>query len=258
MPARSSVVFARTVAGLAAVLGIGSLSLFAFFLWTGGLDFIDLRLSEPAMLVWDTGLCALFFLQHSCMIRKSFRQWFGSIAPEYWHGVVYTVSSAIALVVLVACWQTSAVHIYTGGTTVHLLMRGLLLCCLAGVAWGTASLKDFDAFGTKAFLRQARGEQRPTDELTVAGPYRFVRHPFYGFGIVAVWAVPTLSLDRLVFNALFTAWIILGANLEERDLFAIFGQNYRDYQRLVPMFVPKLRASRTAAPGTRSSAAGRP
>ena len=71
-----------------------------------------------------------------------------------------------------------------------------------------------------------------------------VRHPFYFLGIVALWASPTLSLDRLLLNVLFTAWIVFGATLEERDLLAQFGEDYKLYQRAVPMFVPRRPASR--------------
>jgi protein-S-isoprenylcysteine O-methyltransferase Ste14 len=57
-----------------------------------------------------------------------------------------------------------------------------------------------------------------------------------------------LSLDRVVLNALFTLWIVVGATLEERDLASDFGEAYRNYQRSVPMFVPGIRARRPIAP----------
>ena len=38
---------------------------------------------------------------------------------------------------------------------------------------------------------------------------------------------------------LWTAWIVIGSILEERDLVFEFGDVYREYQRRVPMFIPR-------------------
>jgi len=50
--------------------------------------------------------------------------------------------------------------------------------------------------------------------------------------------MPDLSLDRLLFNVLWSVWIVLGAYFEERDLVADFGEEYRQYQKSVPMLMP--------------------
>jgi protein-S-isoprenylcysteine O-methyltransferase Ste14 len=39
-------------------------------------------------------------------------------------------------------------------------------------------------------------------------------------------------------SILWSAWIVLGTVLEERDLVADVGDAYREYQRRVPMLVP--------------------
>ena len=62
--------------------------------------------------------------------------------------------------------------------------------------------------------------------------------------LLLIWSTPRLSTDQLLFNVLWTAWIVVGAKLEERDLVADFGDTYRRYQRAVPMLVPSLRTLR--------------
>jgi protein-S-isoprenylcysteine O-methyltransferase Ste14 len=74
--------------------------------------------------------------------------------------------------------------------------------------------------------------------LTVRGPYRWVRHPLYLLVLIMIWSCPDLTLDRLLFNILWTVWIYIGALLEERDLVADFGDAYRHYQQKVPMLIP--------------------
>jgi protein-S-isoprenylcysteine O-methyltransferase Ste14 len=42
----------------------------------------------------------------------------------------------------------------------------------------------------------------------------------------------------LVTNAVLSAYLIIGTLLEEKRLVAEFGEEYRDYQEQVPMFLP--------------------
>jgi hypothetical protein len=52
--------------------------------------------------------------------------------------------------------------------------------------------------------------------------------------VVLLWQ----EADRLLFNVLWTIWIVIGTVLEERDLTSDFGNDYREYQRNVPMLLP--------------------
>ncbi len=56
--------------------------------------------------------------------------------------------------------------------------------------------------------------------------------------LVIFWSAPDVGLDRLLFNILWTLWVILGTFLEEKDLVADFGEKYSQYQREVPMLFP--------------------
>ena len=53
-----------------------------------------------------------------------------------------------------------------------------------------------------------------------------------------IWTPVSLSTDRLLFNVLWTIWILVGTRLEERDLVASFGDAYRNYRLRVPMLIP--------------------
>ena len=80
---------------------IGAASLVAFyglFLFFGAPNLVDLGLSEPARLGWDALLCLAFFVQHSGMVRASTRHRLAAFVPRYLHGVVYSISSGIALI----------------------------------------------------------------------------------------------------------------------------------------------------------------
>ena len=116
-----------TLAAVAGILGAGSFSLFGLFLWTGAFRLVDLRMAERSILSWDAGLCLLFFLQHSGMVRKSFRGWLNRVAHESCHGVVYTIASGVALLLLIGYWQPSTVSVYALEGAGRWLLRGVLL-----------------------------------------------------------------------------------------------------------------------------------
>ncbi|MHC4471200.1 MAG: methyltransferase family protein, partial [Planctomycetota bacterium] len=109
---------------------------------------------------------------------------------------------------------------------------------LAGIAWGILALGAFDAFGLGTIRDYLKGSRTPPLPFTIRGPYRWVRHPLYFFFLVMFWSHPDLTSDRLLFNGLWTVWMIVGTVLEERDLVTAFGETYRDYQRRVPMLIP--------------------
>ncbi len=237
--ARRLILMPRLVAALAWILGAGSLVLFGAFLWTDTPGWIDLRLTGRAPLVWDASLCLLFFMQHSVLIRRSVRRALKKAIPEHFYGVAYTFASAITLLALMVLWQHSAVNMYVLQGAGHWALRIILLLAFVGVLWGIRSLEKFDAFGIDAYLAHIHGKRDSPPKLIARGPYALVRHPFYAFALVALWATPVLSVDRLLFNVLFTGWILIGARLEERDLLAEFGEDYARYRQAVGMFVPR-------------------
>lgn len=119
---------------MAGLLGGGALLAFYAFLIAGPFALVRLDLSETWLLFMDAVLSLLFFVQHSGMVRQSFRAWLAQTVPRAYH--------------------------------------------------------------------------------------------------------PATCSDRLLFNVLWTSWIVLGSYPEERNLVAEFGERYQAYQQTVPMLLP--------------------
>jgi protein-S-isoprenylcysteine O-methyltransferase Ste14 len=227
-------------AALAGISGGGSLILFAVFLFSGSLSLADMGLEWGEALWMDIGLSIAFFLQHSGMVRRPFRQWLARFVPSEFDGAVYAIASGLLLSAVVVFWQ-GGVPVYVAPPGVfRWAFRSLFFISAAGFLWTGVSLKSFDPFGIGPILDSLRGKSPRRMPFTVRGPYSLIRHPLYLFSILMIWSCPDLTADRLMLNITWTLWIIVGAHFEERDLVREFGDAYREYRRSVPMFLPRL------------------
>jgi protein-S-isoprenylcysteine O-methyltransferase Ste14 len=224
---------------LTCLIGGVSMLIWLVFLFHGSLNLVNLGLSEIASLGLNTCLCLAFFIQHSTMIRRSFRHWLAKFIGTDYHGAVFTIASGVVLLILVVFWQKSAHLLAAPKGILRWLLRTVFFLSIVGFNWGIRALGFFDPFGLSPILNSMRGtEPPPPMPFIVRGPYRWIRHPLYFFCLLMIWSCPDLSLDRLLHNVLWTAWIVVGSVLEERDLVASFGKEYNNYKREVPMLIP--------------------
>jgi protein-S-isoprenylcysteine O-methyltransferase Ste14 len=222
-----------------AVLGAGSVFLFAASV-TRVFAGIRLPWTEPMLLLWNAGLSGAFFLQHSGMIRRQFRAHMEGVLPERYQGAFYSIVSGIVLTLVALTWQHSGHYAYRLQGPMFWLILGGAGLALVVLAWTGLALRSFDLLGLEPIRAHIKGSRYQSSLFVVRGPYRWVRHPTYLSILMLFWCTPVLSYDRLLFNVLWTGWIVVGTMLEEKDLIAQFGDAYQNYQRRVPMLIPRL------------------
>lgn len=229
---------AHTVAYLSHFQGLGSLLLFTLFLFLGQFNIIKFDLTESRILFFDVFLSFIFFFQHSIMIRMTVRDKISKYIGAEYYSAFYSIVSGIVLIIIILLWQKSSEKIFAAEGIFYWILHALFFISLAGFYWGITSLRSFDPFGVNEIKRKIYNKLPKHMPLSVNGAYKWMRHPLYFFMLMMIWASPKLTADRLVFNILWSAWIFIGAMFEERDLISEFGDQYREYQKKVPMIIP--------------------
>lgn len=81
----------------------------------------------------------------------------------------------------------------------------------------------------------------PDEKLITNGLYARMRHPIYTFSFVLIWFSPLLTWNLLALFLGVTAYTLIGSVFEEQKLVQAFGQEYQEYQKTTPAFLPKLK-----------------
>jgi methanethiol S-methyltransferase len=85
----------------------------------------------------------------------------------------------------------------------------------------------------------SHGVLSESGKLDTSGILGVTRHPWYLAAIILIWAdYRSLTLATLITNVILTVYLVVGTILEERKLVIELGEEYRQYQRQVPMLLP--------------------
>jgi protein-S-isoprenylcysteine O-methyltransferase Ste14 len=216
------------------------ISLFAWigFIFFGAFGIFDFQVGEPEKLLFNLGLSLAFFLQHSGMVRKSFRRTVLKKINTAYHSALFSIFSGLILLLVVLLWQKSTYTVISPTGVYRWLFRMLFVGAIAGFIWSVVALGKPDMLGIRPIVYRLRHKALKTMPFSIRGPYRLTRHPLYLFCIMIIWSCPDITADRLMYNVLWTVWIVIGARFEERDLVDTYGDDYRKYQNRVPMIFP--------------------
>lgn len=230
-------VFAYAVSSFAFVYAIGFVSGVAV---PKAINSGDVRSIAVAVAI-DMTLLVIFAIQHSGMARRIYKAVFARFASPVIERSTYVLSTGLVLLLLF--WQWSPIPNTVWAISNPLVANIVLVVGFLGwliVFYSTFLISHFELFGLKQVFDHVCSRVAAPVKFTTPGLYRIVRHPLYVGFLSAFWFTPVMTAGHLLFAGVMTVYILVGISLEERDLVAVFGAEYRRYREKVGMLFPKL------------------
>jgi protein-S-isoprenylcysteine O-methyltransferase Ste14 len=192
----------------------------------------------PTLIV-DILLLGLFAIQHSVMARPAFKRWWTRFVPHSVERATFVLFTNLALLLLYWQWRPIQQPVWSVTSPAGVaVMQGIFWLGFGVVLLSTFLINHFELFGLRQVYASIRGRTLSQPVFRSPFLYKRVRHPIYLGFLLAFWAAPTMTAGHLLFAIGTTGYILIGIYLEERDLIALFGDQYRRYREQVSMLIP--------------------
>jgi len=200
-----------------------------------------------AALTVNLALLTLFVVQHTIMARPAFKRWWTRLVPEPIERSTFVIAASASLILLFWLWRPMPELVWSvqGNAARVALHLG------SALGWAIVLASSFmvshaDLFGLRQVTCRLLDRAPAPIGFRVRGLYRFVRHPLMVGFIIAFWSTPDMSAGHLLFAVMTTLYIFMGTAIEERDLIAHLGDDYRAYRSRVRGFIPLPKRPRSA------------
>lgn len=218
---------ARIVAWAGAVVFVASLVYFLFM--------YAVRFGEPAPItsaaaavLIDTLLFTAFALHHSVFARGAVRARVALVVPSYLERSAYVWVASVLFVAVCALWQPVPGVLWRVHGPVAWVLLGLQAVGIWLTVRGAAVIDVLELSGIRQLTPRTHEPQFKT-----SGPYGWVRHPIYSGWFLMVFCVASMTMTRLVFAAISSAYLLIAIPFEERSLVSTSNGAYERYARQV-------------------------
>jgi protein-S-isoprenylcysteine O-methyltransferase Ste14 len=192
------------------------------------------------LILWVT-YCVLHSILASGKVKRWTEMRLGASYKYYRFG--YTLFSFVGLVAILV-YQVSITSPLLFDRSLALLIPASLFAAIGAALIMLNIIKYFMQLSGVKWLTS----DTVTAKLERGGLHRYVRHPLYLSTFLFIWSLwvvyPYFSL--LIANAVITLYTLIALKFEEQKLLAEFGEEYRTYQKEVPMILPGFKTSTTS------------
>jgi len=242
--------------GVLAYLGFHAVFLYmVFFLNDGPLPHTlesDASMPPGRAIAVDLALILLFALQHAVMARPGFKRAWTRIVPAPIERSTYVLATVVVLGAAMVFWQPvsgSVFHVET--PMIRVALFGIQALGWGILVYSTFLIDHFELFGLSHVWSAFRQRSLPQQTFRMPSLYRYSRHPMMLGLLLGLWSTPDMTAGRLLWAAGFTSYVWVGIRMEERDLVALLGEEYRRYQQSVPRLIPRPGFARPGSPSPR-------
>lgn len=173
-------------------------------------------------------LFSAFALHHSVFARERVRTRVARFVRPALERSLYVWVASVLFLAVCALWQpVPGVAWMVVGP-----LRWLVVALQAAAVWlilrSAAMLDILELSGVR--------QLSPAPHAVVfkaSGPYGWIRHPIYTGWILFVFCAPTMTMTRLVFAVVSSAYLLIAIPFEERSLTATSAGGYDGYSRQV-------------------------
>lgn len=194
----------------------------------------------------DAVLFSVFALHHSLFARDVFRKLITRFVGALERSVYVWIASALFIAVC-ALWRPVTGVVWRvdqpvlSWCFVAAQIVGMWLSLRSAFLIDIRELSGLRQLDTDAPRVQKDPPSVPAMEFKTRGPYGWVRHPIYSGWFLIVFAVPVMTLTRLVFAVTSSVYLLIAIPFEERSLRRSSQGTYDQYMREVRWrLVPRL------------------
>ena len=176
----------------------------------------------------DVLLFTMFALHHSVFARERVRAWIARVVPAVLERSLYVWVASALFIAVCAWWQPVPGIAWSVAGPARWLLVGTQATGVWLILHSAAMIDILELSG----VRQLSPHPHTAPVFKTSGPYGWIRHPIYAGWFLLVFCVPLMTMTRLVFAVISSAYLLIAIPLEERTL-AAAGDAYRAYMRQV-------------------------
>ncbi len=184
-------------------------------------------------------LWIVYFLLHSVLASEKVKEHL-SIIDKFYRIIYNLIAIGGLLIILLFLALIPSVKFYETNTLTKFLS-------LIPATYGILVIKAaFKTYSMKEFIGLNQlNKINSIEEFKKDGILKHVRHPLYSGSILLLFGfiIFSPSLGNMLSFICVLIYLFIGIKLEERKLLKIYGQNYSQYKKEVPMLIPKLKIS---------------
>ncbi|MDT8386431.1 MAG: hypothetical protein RQ736_02880 [Thiogranum sp.] len=182
----------------------------------------------------------LYAAIHSILASGTCKTWFQRHFPKGFRAYRLTFNLGSILLLIPPLWLLLAYPgepLWQWPDVAGWLLNIAALAAVAGFFTTLGSYDMAEFIGTRqlADRRTSVNDQAP---MGLSWAHRFVRHPWYFFGLVIIWT-REMNAALLLSAVILTLYLVVGSRLEEKKLVLLYGDTYRRYMQRVPGLIPR-------------------